>query len=70
MCYQALLTLVGPETAIRCKNLFGRHYLKHLRHTKSLCTANVRWVVGMPASASEVHCHVQRFVWETLLTLV
>ena len=68
MSYQALLTLVSPETVIRCKNLFGRHFLKHLRHAKSLCTANVRLVVGLPASASEVHCHVQRFVRETLLT--
>ena len=30
LCYQALLTLVGPETVIRCKNLFGRHLLNHL----------------------------------------
>ena len=69
MCFQALLTLVGPETVIRCKNLFGRHFLKHLRPAKSLRTANIRWVVGVPASASEeMHCHVQRFVRETLLT--
>ena len=68
MCYLALLTLVGPETVIRCKNLFGWHFLKHLRHAKSLSTANARKVVGLPASASEVRCHVQGFVLETPLT--